>query len=85
MAHVIAFSIKSLAHRNQSAQLDAPAMSRRNVFATFAKIATLAALSSAMPKMAFADSRCPNPNDSFCCNTTYGVCCQPLDCASCQC
>jgi hypothetical protein len=85
MAHVIVFSIKSLAHSNQSAQLEAPAMSRRKLFGTFAKIATLAALSSAMPKMAFADSNCPNPNDHFCCRTNYGICCQPLDCDSCQC
>lgn len=54
VAHVTVYSMKALARHNKSAQTEAPLISRRKLFGSFAQIAAVAALSSAMPQMVFA-------------------------------
>lgn len=83
MAHVVVFSLKALARRNKSSRTESPMISRRKLFTTFANVAAVTALSSALPKLAIAqqscsDGRtCPASAPYFCYCMNGGPMCSP--------
>ena len=83
LAHITAYSLKTLARRSELSPHDSLRTSRRKLFAAFAKISVAIAVSSMVPRMAAAqgspncgsvDPHCSGfncPDGSVCCGGVY--------------